>query len=71
MAKNYSVSLSEELVADIDKYCERASLTRSGFLAVACREYLNAKAVEPELKRQVDALTEAFKELSAKLDSNA
>lgn len=48
MAK-FSVSMNDELLAKIDAYADDNGMTRSGFLALAAKQYLHAMDAIPSL----------------------
>lgn len=50
MANRINITLDEDLLSRIDDYADSNSLTRSGFIALACSQYLDAMSKAPALK---------------------
>ena len=56
------VTMQENIVKKIDEYAKKAGLSRSGFLAVAAMDYIDAKEKAPKI-------TESFLAMAKLMDS--
>lgn len=50
MAKKVQVSLPNDLLKDMDEYARNNYLTRSGFIALCCSQYLTAHKMADALQ---------------------
>lgn len=65
-----NATMKEDLIARIDSYCSRSGMSRSGFLAVACSQYLDAMEKKPIVADAFGNMGKLFKlALDGKTDS--
>lgn len=70
MVKTFNVSFDEDNLKIIDEYRKSVSkLSRSKFLETLALEYINAKKIEPELKKTLDNLAKSFSDLAKRTES--
>lgn len=51
MAKKLNITLREDLLARMDDYAKANAMTRSGLIAIAVTQYLNAVEAMPSLNK--------------------
>lgn len=55
-----NITLNKELVQRIDSYAEKSYMSRSGFISLACTQYLNAQ----ELTYAISEMSLAMKKIA-------
>lgn len=53
-----NITLQEELLNSIDEYVTKNGMTRSGFLAMAAKQYLTAASMSPALQGMMKNLSD-------------
>ena len=56
MAKKLNITLREDLLERIDEYAEGNGMTRSGLLAIAATQYLNAVEAMPSVNKLLKSM---------------
>ena len=70
MVKTFNVSFDEENLKKIDAYRKSVGkLSRSKFLESVVLEYIQAKQLEPELKKSLESLAKSFENLAERAES--
>jgi hypothetical protein len=69
MLCKYTFSADDSAMARIDEFCRENGLTRSKFIVSACTDYINAKTIEPELKKVLDDMSRQIETLVKKSGS--
>ena len=65
-----NATMKEDLIARIDSYCAKSGMSRSGFLTVACNQYLDAVEKKPIVVDAFGHMGRLFKlALDGKTDS--
>lgn len=59
-SQRIQISLNEKLLVRVDNFCEKNYLTRSGFLAMCCTQFLDGQ----EILEQMGAITEILNKFS-------
>lgn len=56
-AKKLNITLREDLLDRMDNYADENGMTRSGLIAVAVTQYLNAVEAMPSVSKLLDAMS--------------
>lgn len=55
-AKKLNVTIREDLLERMDNYADENGMTRSGLIAIAVTQYLNAVAARPSVNKLLNAM---------------
>lgn len=70
-AERLNATMQADLLKRIDAYCSKSGMSRSGFLAVACSQYLDAVEKKPIVVDALGNMGKLFKlALDGKTDSD-